>query len=100
VAKNNNLCYFQCMNVSLTPELERRIADRLEGGLYTSASEVVREALRLFFAVDEEQERLRAEFDAEIQIAVDQIERGEGLSVEESYRRVTDVINARRRKAG
>ena len=35
------------MNVSLTPELESMVREKVESGLYTSASEVVREALRL-----------------------------------------------------
>jgi antitoxin ParD1/3/4 len=35
------------MNVSLTPELERLVSEKVESGLYGSASEVVREALRL-----------------------------------------------------
>ncbi len=35
------------MNVSLTPELEAYINAKVESGLYASASEVVREALRL-----------------------------------------------------
>ena len=35
------------MNVSLTPELEQLIHKKVETGLYLSASEVVREALRL-----------------------------------------------------
>ena len=35
------------MNVSLTPELERYIRRKVESGLYSNASEVVREALRL-----------------------------------------------------
>lgn len=35
------------MNVSLTPELEQLVADKVGGGRYASASEVVREALRL-----------------------------------------------------
>jgi antitoxin ParD1/3/4 len=35
------------MNVSLTPELEKFVADRVQSGMYHSASEVVREALRL-----------------------------------------------------
>lgn len=35
------------MNVSLTPELESWIQAKVESGLYSSASEVVREALRL-----------------------------------------------------
>ncbi|MCC7339617.1 MAG: type II toxin-antitoxin system ParD family antitoxin, partial [Bryobacterales bacterium] len=35
------------MNVSLTPELEEFVAAKVQTGRYTSASEVVREALRL-----------------------------------------------------
>ena len=35
------------MNVSLTPELEKMVHDKVEAGLYSSASEVVRDALRL-----------------------------------------------------
>jgi antitoxin ParD1/3/4 len=40
------------MNVSLTPELEKLIQDKIASGLYTSASEVVREALRLLAESD------------------------------------------------
>lgn len=35
------------MNVSLTPELEKFIREKVSSGLYNNASEVVREALRL-----------------------------------------------------
>jgi antitoxin ParD1/3/4 len=35
------------MNVSLTPELAKLVQEKVASGLYTSASEVVREALRL-----------------------------------------------------
>ena len=35
------------MNVSITAELERFVADRVSSGRYGSASEVVRAALRL-----------------------------------------------------
>ena len=44
------------MNVSLTPELEEYVAAKVKSGGYRSASEVLREALRLH----EEQGRLRA----------------------------------------
>ena len=33
------------MNVSLTPELQQFVADKVESGLYNNASEVIREAL-------------------------------------------------------
>ena len=35
------------MNVSLTPHLEALVQRKVESGLYGSASEVMREALRL-----------------------------------------------------
>lgn len=43
------------INVNLTPELEAMIKRKVASGLYNSASEVVREALRLM----EEKDRLR-----------------------------------------
>lgn len=43
------------MNVNLTPQLEELIRSKVRSGLYTSASEVVREALRLM----EEQDCMR-----------------------------------------
>lgn len=36
------------INVSLPPEFEARVRQRVESGMYGSASEVIREALRLF----------------------------------------------------
>ncbi len=38
------------LNVSLPVELENRVRERVASGLYGSASEVIREALRLFEA--------------------------------------------------
>lgn len=53
------------MHVSLTPELEKLVRERVESGLYNNASEVVREALRLMQAQQEVRtlklERLRHE---------------------------------------
>ena len=44
------------MNVNLTPQLEEMVRAKVASGMYTSASEVVREALRLM----DEHDRLRA----------------------------------------
>jgi len=41
------------INVSLPPELEARVRQRVESGMYGSASEVIREALRLFEAYEQ-----------------------------------------------
>lgn len=45
------------MNINLTPQLEEMVRQRVTSGLYTSASEVVREALRL---MDEKDQLRRA----------------------------------------
>ena len=36
------------LNISLSPQLAKFVRDKVESGVYTSASEVVREALRWF----------------------------------------------------
>lgn len=41
------------MNITLGKEFERRITEKVSDGLYTSASEVIRDALRLLFEKDE-----------------------------------------------
>ena len=44
------------MNINLSPQLEEMVRQKVASGFYTSASEVVREALRMM----EEQDRMRA----------------------------------------
>jgi antitoxin ParD1/3/4 len=41
------------MNINLTPQLEQLVRQKVSSGLYNSASEVVREALRLMAAEDQ-----------------------------------------------
>jgi antitoxin ParD1/3/4 len=48
------------MNINLTPQLEDLVRQKVASGLYTSASEVVREALRL---MDEKDRLLTAKLD-------------------------------------
>ena len=81
------------MNVSLTPELERLVNQKVKSGRYTSASEVIREGLRLL----EEQDTLRKiKFDAlkgEIAKGIDSLDRGEGKPLD------IEAIKARGRRA-
>jgi antitoxin ParD1/3/4 len=74
------------MNISLTPELERRVDERVGTGLYTSASELVREALRLFFQFDEARRREVDDLNRRIAIGLEQIDRGEGVPAEAAQR--------------
>ena len=54
------------MNVSLTPELESFVSAKVISGRYNSASEVVREALRLLEERDQVRTAQLAEFNQEI----------------------------------
>ena len=74
------------MNIHLTPELETLVQNKVKSGRYNSASEVVREALRLF----EERDRLRELQIRELQRKINEgwasLERGEGVNGEEFFR--------------
>jgi antitoxin ParD1/3/4 len=65
------------MNVSLTPELTQYVQTKVESGLYHSASEVIREGLRLL----KEKEQLQAvrlmTLRQELQEGIDQADQGE-----------------------
>lgn len=45
--------------MSLTPELDRAVREKVASGLYNNASEVIREALRLSLKKDAENEWLK-----------------------------------------
>ena len=47
------------MNISLTPELEKLVQEKVASGLYQTASEVIREGLRLLKERDDRQTSLR-----------------------------------------
>lgn len=86
------------MNVSLTPELERRIAEKIDSGLYTSASEVIREGLRLLFETEELRERRLGQLRADIRRGLDQLDRGEDIPGEKLLAEVTERLEARRKR--
>lgn len=85
------------MNVSLTPELERRIAEKIDSGLYTSASEVIREGLRLLFETEELREHRLGQLRSDIRRGLDQLDRGEEIPGEELLAEVTERLEARRK---
>lgn len=86
------------MNVSLTPELEKFVAAKVKSGRYTSASEVVREALRLLEREEKSRKEQIEEFNRELQKRIDSIERGEYVTAEESLRRIQQKSAERRKR--
>ena len=65
------------MNITLTPELEALIKKKIESGDYNSASEVVRDALKLLKEQDQLKELRREEIRREVMKGVEQIRNGE-----------------------
>ncbi len=69
------------MNLSLTPEIEQRIADQLKQGHYQSAHEVILAALDL---LDRRQQYL-TELRQDIAIGATQIEQGQVIDGEQVF---------------
>lgn len=67
------------MNVSLTPELEQFVSNKVESGRYNSASEVVREALRLLEEHDSARAAQLGEFNKELGRRLAALDRGETI---------------------
>jgi antitoxin ParD1/3/4 len=67
------------MNISLTPELERLVDDRVKSGRYASASEVIREGLRLLEEQDQLKQQRLAEVRQKIDRGIEQLDRGAGI---------------------
>ena len=80
------------MNVSLTPELEKFVANEVKGGLYQTASEVIRAGLRRL--KDDQEARLPKvpgtleELEAMMLASAGRLDRGEGVKGEAVFRRL------------
>jgi antitoxin ParD1/3/4 len=70
------------MNVSLTRELEALVQKKVRSGMYHSASEVIREGLRLLKERDDLRRARLAELRTEIAVGLDEAARGEVIRCE------------------
>jgi antitoxin ParD1/3/4 len=84
------------MNVSLTPELEKFVNNKVESGRYTSASEVVREALRLLEEHDQHRAARLAEFNEKLGRRLEALDRGEYVDPDAILARLTGKSEARK----
>ena len=85
------------MNVSLTAELEKFVAAKVDSGRYTSASEVVREALRLLEEHDESRASQLRAFNKELSHRLESLNRGERIDPAAARRRIEAKSQARRK---
>jgi antitoxin ParD1/3/4 len=83
------------VNISLTPELEQLVNDKVKTGMYQTASEVIREGLRLLRERDQRVEALRRD----VRAGFEAVERGEFTDYDESnIKELSDRIKTRGRK--
>jgi antitoxin ParD1/3/4 len=86
------------MHLSLTPELEHLVQEKVKSGRYLSASEVVQEALRLL----EERDALRAQQLEDLRQAVavglEQLDRGEAIPGDQVFEELREQSRNRQRE--
>ena len=87
------------MNVSLTPALEKMVQKKVASGLYNSASEVIREALRL---LEENDKMKRAKLKAlreDVEVGIRQLDNGQFTEYDQkSAKTLIKQIKSRRKK--
>ena len=86
------------MNVSLTPELEQFVQTKVQAGRYNSASEVVREALRLLEDHESARAAQLAKFNQELGRRLESLDRGESVDSGEVRSRLRNKSEAHRKR--
>jgi antitoxin ParD1/3/4 len=103
IASNGKIDGVSIMNISLTPELAKFVEKEVEGGLYQTASEVVRAGLRRL--KEDQANRLPQspktieELETQLLQSIDRLDRGEGVNCEEVFRRLGKRIKKSRANA-
>jgi antitoxin ParD1/3/4 len=84
------------MNISLTPELKKFVQEQVSGGMYYSASEVVRQGLRML----KEQEALKSirleELKKEIAVGITQADQERFVDGETTFNNIKEKSRQRR----
>jgi antitoxin ParD1/3/4 len=86
------------MNVSLTPELDSYVQEKVQTGMYHSASEVIREGLRLLKEQDLIRDARLQELRSMVKEGFDQIDRGEYLEFHSPAEITAHIVAEGRRR--
>jgi len=76
------------MNVSLTPQLENWVDEKVRTGRYASASEVIREALRLLELEEAAKQRRLIDVRRKINRGLEHLDPGRGIGSETARARL------------
>lgn len=83
------------LNVSLTPQLEKFVKSRVSNGGYQTASEVVREGLRLLQRQERERESTLKTLKRRLDRGAAQADRGEFVDPDHLLRKIETVKKSR-----
>ncbi|MBN3892793.1 MAG: type II toxin-antitoxin system ParD family antitoxin [Nostoc sp. JL31] len=78
------------MNITLKPEIEQFIQAQLATGRYANAEEVISKALKLLEESDKEYQKWVEETRQKVDVAIAELERGEGLDGETVVMQILD----------
>ena len=85
------------VNVSITPELDDFLQNRVNSGRYQTTSEVVCEALRLLERQERERDEAFQRLKAKLERGAGEAERGELLDGDEVFEELRELIDEHRR---
>lgn len=88
------------MNISLSPELEAIVNNKVKSGQYNSASEVVRDGIRLLQQQDEMRKKKLEALRIEIQKGIDDLEAGRFVDGAEVMAEMRDRLLRRKLQDG
>jgi antitoxin ParD1/3/4 len=84
------------MDIRLSPELEKLVADKIASGRYASPDEVIHEALRLLEREEMSRNEKIEEFNRELQTRIASADRGQYVTAEDSRRHSQEKSASRR----
>jgi antitoxin ParD1/3/4 len=80
------------MNISLSREAQKFIEEQVNTGRYSSATEVMGEALRLLSEKERARAKQFAELKEKIRVGIEELDRGEGIDGEEVFAELEEDI--------
>ncbi|GAB4224134.1 MAG: hypothetical protein Tsb005_20780 [Gammaproteobacteria bacterium] len=83
------------MNISLTQELEQYVQSKVASGLYTSASEVIRESLRLMHRYENSEVAPISTMNDAINTGLTQLQKGQKVRADMAYTKLKQKITSK-----
>jgi antitoxin ParD1/3/4 len=88
------------MNIQIKPELEQIIQAQIATGRYTNPEDVISKALKLLLEWDEGYQNWVEETREKVDVAIEQLDRGEGIDGDVVISQLRDKLRQARERQG